>query len=158
VVCGDCQGNGRVKIFEQLTVHIRVASQVEVIHDTKIPDKLLQQVRGEVLVDERATPAVKCPTVNRGVDDRTAKLLQQSRSVPEGQTRLRFQHLHIESVSIQEVRYRYRHYPLKSLWIYGLDQRIYAPGVPRPWGKLAAIALGCALVIGTIVVAVASLH
>ncbi len=158
VVCGDCQGNGRVKSFEQLTVHFRVASQVEVIHATKIPDKLLQQVRGEVLVDERATPAVNCPTVNREVDDRTTKLLQHSRSVPEGQTRLLFQHLHIESVSIQEVRYRYRHYPLKSLWIYGLEQRIYAPGAPRPWGKLAVIALGCALVIGAIIVVAASLH
>jgi hypothetical protein len=34
VVCGDCRGNGRVKIFEHLTVHFRVDSQVEVIHAT----------------------------------------------------------------------------------------------------------------------------
>jgi hypothetical protein len=158
VVCGDCQGNGRVKTFEQLTVHIRVDSQVEVIHATKIPDKLLQQVRGEVLVDERAAPAVKYPTVGPQVDDRTAKLLQKSQSVREGQTRLLFQHLHIEYVSIQEVRYHYRNSPLKSLWIYGSEQRIYALGAPRPWGKLAAIVLGCALVVGAIVAVTASLH
>jgi hypothetical protein len=48
-------------------------------------------------------------------------------------------------VSIQEVRYRYHNSPLKSLWIYGSEQRIYAPGSPWPWGKLAAIVLGCAL-------------
>jgi hypothetical protein len=157
VVCGDCQGNGRVKTFEQLTVHFRVHSQVEVIHTTKIPDKLLHQVRGEVLVDDRARPAMKCPTVDPAVDNRTARLLQQTQSVPEGQTRLLFQHLHIEAVSIQEVRYHYRNSPLQSLWIYGLEQRIYAPGAPRPWGKLVAILLGCALVIGAIVAVVVSL-
>lgn len=158
VVCGDCQGNGRVKTFEQLAVHFRFDSQVEVIHATKIPDKLLQQVQGEILVDDRAAPAVKCPTVEPQVDERAAKLLSKSQSVPEGQTRLLFQHLHIESVSIQEVRYRYRNSPLKSLWIYGSEQRIHAPGVPRPWGKLAAIVLGCALVVGILIAVAASLH
>ncbi len=158
VVCGDCQGNGRVKTFEQLTVHFRVDSPIEVIHATKIPDKLLQQVGGEVLVDERAAPAVKCPTVDPAVDDRTAKLLKKSQSVPEGQSRLLFQHLHIESVSVQEVRYHYRNSPLKFLWIYGSEQRIYAPGAPWPWGKLAAIALGCAVVVGALIAVAASLH
>jgi hypothetical protein len=61
-------------------------------------------------------------------------------------------------VSIQEVRYRYHNSALKSLWIYGQEQRIYAPGAPRPWGKLAAIILGCALVVGGIVALLASLH
>jgi hypothetical protein len=158
VVCGDCQGNGRIKTFEQLIVHFRVDYQVEVIHATKIPDNLLQQVRGEVLVDDRAAPAVKCPTVGPQVDDRTAKLLKKSQSVPEAQTRLLFQHLHIEYVSIQEVRYHYRNSPLKSLWIYGSEQRIYAPGAPRPWGKLAATVLGFALLVGAIVAVAASLH
>jgi hypothetical protein len=158
VVCGDCQGNGRVKTFEQLTVHFRVDAQVQVIHATKIPDKLLRQAGGEVLVDERATPAVECPAVDPQVDDRTAKLLHKSQSVREGQARLLFQHLHIEHVSIQEVRYRYRNSPLLSLWIYGSEQRIYAPGAPRPWGKLAALVLGCVLVIGAIVAVAASLH
>jgi hypothetical protein len=158
VVCGDCQGSGRVKTFEQLTVRFRVDSQVEVIHATKIPDKLLQQVHGETLVDDRAARAVTCPTIEPRVDDHTAKLLKKSQAVPEGPTRLLFQHLHIEYVGIQEVRYRYRNSSPKSLWIYGSEQRIYAPGVPWPWGKFAAILLGCALLIGIIVAVVASLH
>jgi hypothetical protein len=157
VVCSDCQGNGRVKTFEQLTVHFRVDSQSEVIHATKIPDKLLRQVHGETLVDERAAPALKCPAVDRTVDDRIEKLLKKSQAVPEGQTRLLFQHLHIEYVSIQEVRYRYRNSPLKSLWIYGSEQRIYAPESPWPWGKLAVILLGCALVAGIFVTLAARL-
>ncbi len=157
VVCGDCQGNGRVKVFEQLTVHFRVDSQIEVVHATKIPDKLLQQVGGEVLVDDKA-PAVKFPAVAPQVADHTAKLLHKSQSVHEGQTRLLFQHLHIESVGIQEVRYRYRQSPPKSLWIYGSEQRIHAPGSPWPWGKLAAIVLGCALAVGVLVAVAASLH
>jgi hypothetical protein len=45
----------------------------------------------------------------------TSKLLQKSRSVREDQTRLLFQHLHVEYMRIQEVRYRYRDSPLKSL-------------------------------------------
>jgi hypothetical protein len=158
VVCGDCQGHGRVKAFEQLTVHFRVESQVEVVHDTKIPDKLLRQVRGEVLVDDRATPAVKCPALGPRVDERTTKLLKKSQSVPEDRIRLLFQHLHVEYVSIQEVRYRYRNSPVQSLWIYGGEQQIYAPGAPRPWVKLAAIALGCVLAVGAVVAVVAGLH
>ncbi|HEY7329230.1 MAG TPA: hypothetical protein VH592_16430 [Gemmataceae bacterium] len=158
VVCGDCKGSGRVKTFEQLTVRFRVDSQVEVIHATKIPDKLLQQVHGETLVDDRATPAATCPTIEPRVDEHTAKLLKKAQAVPEGQTRLLFQDLHIEYVGIQEVRYRYRNSSPKSLWIYGSEQQIYAPGVPRPWGRFAAILLGCALLIGILVAVVASLH
>jgi hypothetical protein len=158
VVCGDCQGNGRVKTFEQLTIHFQVDSQIELIHATKIPDKLLQQIAGEVLVDDRAAPAVKCPPVDRNVDECIAKLLKKSQSVPEDRTRLLFQYLRIEYVSIQEVRYRYNNSPVKSLWIYGKEQRIFAPGAPRPWGKLAAIVLGCALVVGIIIAVAASLH
>lgn len=158
VVCGDCQGNGRVKTFEELTVRFRVDSPIEVIHSTKIPDKLLQQVHGETLIDERTAPAVKKPIVDPRVDERIAKILLKSQSVPEGRTRLLFQHLHIEYVSIQEVRYRYRNSPLKSLWIYGGEQRIFAPGTPWPWGKLAAIVLGCALTVGVLIAVVASFH
>jgi|SRR5579884_558320 len=158
VVCGDCQGSGRVKTFEQVTIHFRVDSQVEAIHDTKIPDHLLQQVHGETLVDDRVAPAAACPTLDPRVDERTAKLLKKSQSVPEGQTRLLFQHLHIEYVSIQEVRYRYHNSSPKSLWIYGSEQRIYAPGAPRPWGKFVAILLGCALLIGILVAVAASFH
>jgi hypothetical protein len=61
------------------------------------------------------------------VDERTAKLLKKSQSVPEGQTRLLFQHLHIEYVSIQEVRYRYHNSSLKSLWIYGGEHSTASP-------------------------------
>jgi hypothetical protein len=158
VVCGDCQGHGRVKTFEQLAVHFRIDSQVEVIHATKIPNKLLQQVHGETLVDDRAAPAVKRPFVDHQVDDKIEKLLRNSKSVPEDKTRLLFQHLQVEYVSIQEVRYRFRNSSLKPLWIYGSEQRIYAPGAPWPWGKMAAILLGCALVAGIFIAVVASLH
>jgi hypothetical protein len=158
VVCGDCRGHGRIKTFEQLTVHFRIDSQTEVVHETRIPDHLLTQVRGEVLVDERGTPAVEAPRVDSRVDHHAEKLLRQSQSAPEGKTRLLFQHLHIEYVGIQEVRYRYHHSPLKSLWIYGAEQRIYAPGAPRPWFKVAAIVLGCAAAVGALIAVVAGFH
>jgi hypothetical protein len=158
VVCGDCRGHGRVKTFEQVTVHFRVDSQSEVIHETRIPDSLLSQVGGEVLVDDRGTPAVKAPRVESRVDNHAAKLLQQSQSAPESKTRLLFQLLHIEYVPVQEIRYRYRNSPVKCLWIYGIDQRIHAPGAPRPWGKLAAIVLGCALAVGAVIAVLAGLH
>lgn len=155
VVCGDCQGHGRVKTFELLSVHFRVDDQTEVIHATKVPDSLLKKATGAVLIDDRATPAVQCPRVESQVNDRVAELLQRSQSVEKDRTRLLFQHLHIESVGIQVVRYRYRNSPLKYLWIYGNEQRIHAPGVPRPWGKLLGIGLGCVLVVAAIVAAVA---
>jgi hypothetical protein len=92
------------------------------------------------------------------VDGRAAKLLQESQSAPANKTRLLFQHLHIEYVGIQEVRYRYRNSDLRSLWIYGADQRIHAPGAPRPWGKLVAIVLGCVLAVAAVIAVVAGFH
>jgi hypothetical protein len=70
VVCGDCQGHGRVKTFEQLRVHFRVEHRTEVVHATRVPDRLLGQARGVVLVDEQAAPALASPKVGPRVDDR----------------------------------------------------------------------------------------
>jgi hypothetical protein len=158
VVCGDCQGHGKVKTFEQLTIQFRVVPVVEVVHETHIPDQLLTQVRGAVLVDERGEPAVEDPRVESRVDNHAAKILRQSQSVQAGKTRLLFQHLHVEAVGIQEVRYRYHNSPVKTLWIYGSEQEVYAPGAPRPWGKLVGILFGCALAIAAIIALVAGLH
>jgi hypothetical protein len=147
VTCRACKGHGRTRTFEQLDVHFRVQGQTEVLHATKIPDALLHQASGEVLVDDRAAPTVACPFVDAQVDGRVADVLQRSQAVAPDKTRLLFQHLHVEYVPVQEVRYRYRNSPLKGLWIYGKEQRIYAPGVPRPWAKLAAVGLVLLLVI-----------
>jgi hypothetical protein len=158
VVCGDCQGHGRVKTFDELSVQFRVDSLTEVLHATKIPDALLKRARGEVLVESRAAPAVQCPRVVHHVDERVAQLLKLSQSQSQEKTRLLFQHLHIESVAVQEVQYRYRNSPVKYLWIYGKEQHIHAPGVPRPWARWAAIGLGFVLVVAAVVVALAALH
>jgi hypothetical protein len=96
--------------------------------------------------------------VERHVDDRLAEMLRRSQSVKEGETRLLFQHLHVEYVAIQEVCYRYRNSPVKSLWIYGTDQRIHAPAVPRPWFKFAAVALGCVLLAAAVLALLSGWH
>jgi hypothetical protein len=151
VVCGQCQGHGRIKTFEQLDVHFRVENQTEAVHETRMPDALLKQTHGKVLCDERGTPTVPPPTLDGAVDGRVAQLLERAKAAGHSHSRLLFQHLHIEHVPIQEVRYRYRKSPPRCLWIYGDDQRIHAPGAPQPWGKLAAIILGGLLAVAAVI-------
>jgi hypothetical protein len=151
VICGQCQGHGRVKTFEQLDVHFRVETKNDVVHETRMPDELLKRAHGKVLCDERGTPTVQRPRVDGAADGRIAQLLEQSQPSAPGKSQLLFQQLHIEYVPIQEVRYRYRKSPVKYLWIYGDEQHIHAPGVPRPWGKLLAILLGCLLAVVAVI-------
>lgn len=148
VVCGQCQGAGKLKTFDVLNVRFHCPVLSDVLHGTKVPKSLLGRATGKVLIDEQATPAVSYRGVAQDVDSRVDALLKQAHSAPDGKSRVLFQHLYVEQVNIQEVAYRYGNSPVKHLWIYDDEQQVHAPGAPRPWGKLALILGGAAAVIG----------
>lgn len=141
--CGDCAGSGKIRTFQLLTIRFECPTLEDVLHATKVPEKLLSAAPGEVLVEERAELVERCPPVEPEVERRAAALLERSRPADPRTRRIHFQRIHVKRVQVQEVQYLYRG-SQRRLWIYGDDQRIYAPGLPWPWGKLLLILTGVA--------------
>ena len=138
VQCSDCGGSGRIKTYDLLTVHFSCPTLKEVLHGTKVPDYLLGAAPGEVLADEQGVTLPRSTPLPPKVEERVEELLRKAQPVDPAKTRVLLQHLHVEQVNIQEVQYQHGGKD-RRLWIYGDDQRIYAPGMPRPWGKLALL-------------------
>jgi hypothetical protein len=148
--CPECAGAGRVKSFEQLTVHFFCPVLEDVVQGTKLPDNLLTRVTGAVLVNQRGELIERSPPVTPEVERRVEELLDKARANDARTRRILRQDLHVEQVNIQEVHYNYRGQD-KCLWIYGNEQQVHAPGMPRPWWKLAAL-LGAPVVLVLLVV------
>jgi hypothetical protein len=138
-----------------LTIAFRNETLTDVLDPTAMPDPLIGKAKGEVVIHERGPLLDRLPAVKPEVDQRVRALLEKSQKLNADESRLLFQELHVERVSIQEVVYRYRNSDLKRLWIYGEDQRIHAPGVPRPWGKWILIVVGIIAAVTGIVLVVA---
>lgn len=147
LTCAACAGSGRTKTFEQLTATFRSATARAVLDETALPDNLVAGVRGVTVADRRAERLEGPAGVHASVDDRVAELLQKALAIDEHVTRVLFQHLHVEEVPIHEVRYRYAGVA-RTLWIYGDEQRVHAPGVPTRWNRLWGIV---AVVAGIVV-------
>jgi hypothetical protein len=148
VTCDECQGSGRVKAFELLNITFRQETLTDVQDPTGMPDHLVGKAKGEVVIHEHAECVNQFATIKPEVDQRIHALLQKSQAIKTSESRLLFQELHVERVNIQEVVYRYRQSDIKRLWIYGEDQCIYAPGVPRPWNKFFLIVAGVLALFG----------
>jgi hypothetical protein len=146
--CPECTGSGRVKTFELLTVHFACPLLKEVLHGTSVPDYLLGAAHGTLLVDEQGEVLQRSTPLPPPVEQRVEEMLEKARPADPGKTRVLRQRLEVEQVNIQEVQYQHGGKD-RRLWIYGDEQKIYAPGMPRPWAKLALIIGGvmAALVI-----------
>jgi hypothetical protein len=147
VTCGACTGSGRLKVFDQLSVRFHHKVMKGVLDATGVPDHLIGQVRGDVVVDERRDIIDRCPAVAPEVDHQANTLLQKAREVNQAETIVLQQHLHIERVPINEVVYRYpdEKSPAQRLWIYGAEQTIHAPGAPTEWGRVLLVLGGVLL-------------
>ena len=148
-ICSACRGQGRLKTYDQLTVHFRPATQTAVLDETELADGQLQKVTGEVLVDERSSRIAAVPGVTPAVDHRVARMLTESHAVTEGSSRVLFQRIHVERILIQEVAYRYAGSPARRFWIYGGERRTLRRGAGPAWGRWAAV-------VGVIVTAIAA--
>jgi hypothetical protein len=144
--CPECGGAGRVKMFELLTVHFSCPCLKDVVQQSQIPSYLVGAASGALLIDQHGQTITDRPAVAPEVDKRIETLLERARPADARTTRVLTQHLHVEQVNVQEVQYHYRGQD-KCLWIYGDEQRVYAPGLPRPWGKLALLVGGVVLLV-----------
>jgi hypothetical protein len=150
VTCHTCTGSGKVKVFQNVTIRFHAANKTEVHDYTDVPDNLVRQAGGEVVVDTRS-PRIDTPApVEADVDAHIDKLLRSAHSINEGTTKILFEALHVERVGIHEVHYRYAGAGHR-LWVYGNERRIHAPKLPWQWQRLLWIILsavgGLALVI-----------
>ncbi|HXG12158.1 MAG TPA: hypothetical protein VNK04_20555 [Gemmataceae bacterium] len=153
IVCPGCDGSGCVKTFDQLTVCFRCDTLSAVLDETGVPDQLVGELSGEVVVDERGPRVDRVSPVTPEVDRQVRTLLQKSHAVDEAQSRILLQQLRVERVGIQEVRYRYAGVE-RQLWICGNEQYVHAPGVPWQWKRLAAILAGAAAAVIAVIVVV----
>ena len=150
VTCTGCAGSGKVKTFDLLTVKFHVADTSEVLNTTGVPAEQMRAASGKVRVVEDGERITTFPSVSPEVDRLANDLLQKSHA-PQEDTRLLFQRLRVEEVSVHEVRYRYGNGPAKQLWIFGEEEKVYAPGAPSSWPRLAAVLGGAAAVVAVIV-------
>lgn len=153
LTCPACAGSGRTKVYEQLTVTFRAASARAVLDETALPDNLIAGARG-VTVADRRVPRLDGPAlVSAAVDGRVSELLQKALAIDERGTRVLFQHLHVEEITIHEVRYRYAGVT-RTLWIYGDDQQVHAPGAPSRWYRLYGMAAAVLGIVALVVLLV----
>jgi hypothetical protein len=138
VTCPPCQGSGNVKTFDQLTVRFHQVTQKEVLDDTDVPDALIGGLRGDVVTDCRQVRIDAGPGVPPPVEQRVQGMLRKSHAVDQRQSRLLFQHLHIEQVPVHEVRYMYAGVD-RRLWICGHEKQVHAPDAPWRRGRLFLI-------------------
>jgi hypothetical protein len=149
ITCPTCGGACRTKQFEQVTIAFRSATEHDLIDPTDIPDHLVGASKGEIVAERRAPRLDEPPPVTGDVDQRVRALLKKSHDIDERKTRLLFQHVQVQQIDIQEVRYRYASKSLR-LWVYGSDAQVYAPGVPWHWQKLLWIPAGIVGVIAIV--------
>jgi hypothetical protein len=97
--------------------------------------------------DERAPKIETSPPLEALVVERVQEMLGQAHGQESSDTRLLFQRLSVEAVPVCEVIYSYRGGEPRSLWVYGEERRVHAPGAPRPWLKLTLLLGGLAAVI-----------
>jgi hypothetical protein len=153
VKCTSCEGSGRVKHFELLTVEFKPKTLTAVHGAAGVPEELVRQAHGRTLINERAKRIETCGSVTPVVDKEIQNQLNESHNISPRESRLLFQELVVEQVPIQEVVYRYRGSAAKRLWIYGNEQHIHAPKVPRPWLKILGVFGGIAAAVAGIVYA-----
>lgn len=149
LTCPSCEGTGQVRTFDQLTVRFHDDTSTKTLDTTDLPDDLLREPPGELVLEERKPRIEGCPGLPTAVTESCKSMLRQSQQVDERARRLLFQELTVARVPIHEVHYRYAGVS-RRLWIYGNGQ-VHAPGAPwrrdRLWTLLGAIAVGVALVV-----------
>lgn len=145
VTCPGCKGSGRVKTFDRLTVRFHCPAQSEVHDATAVPDEMLKRLTGEVLFDQQVARIDDYPGAPAEAAERARGMLRKSHAVDDARSRLLFQHLHVERVPVQEVKYRYAGVSY-TMWICGNEREVHAPTAPwrsgRMWGILGGVLLG----------------
>jgi hypothetical protein len=145
LVCDKCTGSGRVKSFNQLTVRIEVATAKEALSTANVLGIRMFYAEGQTVIDQRLTSGEEPAGLPLEVAGRVAELLRHAHAAGGAEKCVLFQHLQVEEVPVCEVVYEYRGPPERLLWIYGQQRFVYAPGAPRPWGKIALVCGGLLL-------------
>ncbi len=149
VTCPSCEGTGHVRTFDQLTVRFHNLAQQEVLDATDLPDELLGDAKGGAIFSKRADRIDSTPGLPQHVETSTQTTLQKSQAFDERDTRLLFQDLAVERVSVHEVVYKYAGVE-RRLWIYG-DGQVHAPDAPWRRDRLFYILGGIA---GAVIIAI----
>lgn len=155
LTCPTCTGSGAVKTFDELVVRFQVAAKGELIDVTPVPDKWLAKRGGVAVLDVREPRIERWEKIPDAAEVKVQELIERSHAVDASEYRILLQHLQVECIPIQEVRYKYAGAE-KQLWICGSDQAIYAPAAPwsrsRMYGLFAAIVVPIGILITWLII------
>ncbi len=149
--CLMCGGAGQLKHFQLLTVQFRCPKLTDVLDSTDVPDKLIGKAKGEVVVSEREECVAEGERLEAAIDARINALLKSSHSVPQRLVTVLFQNLHVEKVGIYEVLYRYKQRASQRLLVYGEQNFVYAPKVPKDALNVGLVVTFLSMVVGWMV-------
>ncbi|XP_052778924.1 protein SSUH2 homolog isoform X2 [Mya arenaria] len=130
VTCDDCEGYKKLKCFVQLKVKFINHDDEYIYETTDLPDELVANVGGNVIFEEKL-PMVwpitgyPVPEINKKSQEMVSthskkwpnELIHQQRQTLRG-------------VPVTEVHYKWDDQNLRY-WIYGTEQKIYAPDYPQ---------------------------
>jgi hypothetical protein len=154
VECETCEGTGEVRRFEVIEVVWRNEVTERVLEKTDLPDELLPDVEGVVVLceeDKKLEPGFGggdgpfrggAQRVNLEVDDAVNDLL--AAAVFEKGPKLRRQRVTVRAVPVWEAHYTWGREE-RRFWVFGTDCQVHAPRYPLSIAKilgLVMVALG----------------
>ena len=153
VTCPACEGRGRVKTFDVVEVVWKHCRDEGTINPMGVPGRKLHKVSGVPLFSARQ-PSFSCyngpvPEINREVD----RFLATASANHAADGRVRFQHLNLERIYVDKVRYARGRGQEKVLWMFGAEGEVHTSGLPLwAWGRVAG--LGAAVGLGLLLLLV----
>ena len=152
--CGNCDGLRLVRTYQELAVQFHFVSEDVPLGTPTGLGRLTVQTEGQVIFQQRFESGKGFSGAPAAVEGRLRKLVYQANTAGGAGALVLFQQVQVEKVPADEVVYEYRGSPERRLWIYGDRQHVYAPGVPRPWGKIALTSAAAVLLTAAALFAV----
>lgn len=142
VVCGHCAGHGRLEHYDALTVTRTVATYTKTLDGGVLPERLVHKASGALEHEASAVTLTGTEAVaDARIDRETAEVLRAlvaAHPLPMNAKALRVR-ARVRSVPVHEGVYVWGGRE-QRFYVYGFDERVYAPDFPRsPWRTGAAV-------------------
>ncbi len=156
VTCSTCTGARRLKHFRRMDVTWTTHTSEHIIEKSDLPDELVSDARGTVLLQEEENiirpqaeggggPFRGAMRVNPDVHRAANQLIERHRFPDE---KLHRQRLTVRGVPVHEASYAWGK-ETRRFWVVGLDEQVHAPRYPLSVIRLSlAAGVPCAVLVG----------
>lgn len=142
VVCGLCEGHGRLEHYDALTIKRTHAVHTATLDGGALPDRVVREATGALEHEASAVTLTESEALaGHRLDDTVANALRSlvaTHPRPMNAKALR-ERARVRSVPVHEGVYVWGG-RAQRFYVYGFDERVYAPDFPRsPWRTGAAV-------------------